>query len=68
MSGNAADSRHVEVAVDGAAAQVMPVAEMRGLDDPATQTRYGNNVPKTPGAHMVTFTVNGQTGTFTVGQ
>ncbi len=88
MSGDAANTRHVEVAicdlatgatvtgadvtmmvgVDGADAQAMPVAEMRGLDDPATQTHYGNNVPMTAGAHMVTFTVNGQTGTFTVGQ
>ncbi|MDP1876054.1 MAG: hypothetical protein Q8M17_00645 [Actinomycetota bacterium] len=87
MSGNAAGTRHVEVAicdlatgamvtgadvtmmvaVGGAAAQAMPVAEMRGLDEPATQNHYGNNVPMTSGSHMVTFTVNGQMGTFTVG-
>jgi hypothetical protein len=88
MSGNAADTRHVEVAIcdlttgstvtggdvtmmvaaGGAAAQSMPVAEMRGLDEPATQTHYGNNVPMVPGTSMVSFTVNGQTGTFKISQ
>jgi hypothetical protein len=56
------------VAANGAAAAAMPVAEMRGLDEPATQTHYGNNVPMTPGTSTVAFTVNGQTGTFTIAQ
>jgi hypothetical protein len=88
MSGDVADTRHVEVSIcdlatgstvsgadvtmmvaaNGAAAQAMPVAEMRGLDEPATQTHYGNNVPMAPGTSMVAFTVNGQTGTFTITQ
>jgi hypothetical protein len=88
MSGNVADTRHVEVAIcdlatgstvtggdvtmmvaaGGAAARPMSVAEMRGLDEPATQTHYGNNVPMVPGMSMVSFTVNGQTGTFKISQ
>jgi hypothetical protein len=86
MSGNAADTRHVEVAIcdlatgstvtgaqvtmmvaaNGVAARAMPVAEMRGLDEPASQSHYGNNVPMAAGPHTVAFTVNGQTGTFTI--
>jgi hypothetical protein len=86
MSGNAADTRRVEVAIcdlatgstvtraqvtmmvaaNGVAARAMPVAEMRGLDEPASQSHYGNNVPMAAGPHTVAFTVNGQTGTFTI--
>jgi hypothetical protein len=56
------------VATNGATPTAMPVAEMRGLDEPATQTHYGNNVPMTTGTSTVAFTVNGQTGTFTIVQ
>jgi hypothetical protein len=56
------------VTANGAAPTAIPVAEMRGLDEPATQTHYGNNVPMTPGTSTVAFTVNGQTGTFTIAQ
>jgi hypothetical protein len=56
----------MSVAADGAPAQDVSVAEMRGLDEPATETHYGNNIPMSGGSHVVTFTINGQTGTFQV--
>jgi hypothetical protein len=54
------------VAADSAPAQDVSVAEMRGLDEPATETHYGNNMPMSGGPHVVTITINGQTGTFQV--
>ncbi len=84
MSGNAVDTRHVEVSIcdhgtgstvtgasvtiasSGHVAQAMPVAEMRGFDQPTTETHYGNNVPRTSGTSQVSFTLKGQTGTFTI--
>lgn len=54
------------VADDSAPVQDVSVAEMRGLDEPATETHYGNNMPMSGGPHVVTFTINGQTATFKV--
>jgi hypothetical protein len=56
------------VGVGGAVPQPMPVAEMRGLDEPTTQTHYGNNIPMGSGPFTVSFTVNRQTVSFTVEQ
>jgi len=54
------------MASSGHVVQAMPVAEMRALDEPTTETRYGNTVPMTSGTSQVSFTLKGQTGTFTI--
>lgn len=47
--------------------EIMPVAEMRGLDDGPSDTHYGNNMPMNAGSdYTITCTINGQTATFTM--
>lgn len=50
--------------VSGGSANAMMVMEMRGLDEPATESHYGNNIVLPTAAYRMRVTLNGESAEF----